>query len=198
MAQYEAPSPRSKGTTKPPPEKSVILPDNSHKNEAGIHHFKSTLPPDAVFNADKVKQMMTIRESRLVKEAEEEIDTIMGEFKAELLKKNITISFIVDQLKDLIENADKSMTRLMALKTVMASLGIDAPREVITTKSWETFMDGVAQGKEGYQKAERNYKFKQKQTVTGTYEVNKPHMPHEERVRRQEEGEIAHSIYGET
>lgn len=111
---------------------------------------------------------------------------IRKEFHQALAANGIDLSFIVNGIKELAVNGEKDETRLHAFQTLLKSLGLDKyDKEADEGKGWEEAIlqvgtdDAIIEDE-----------------LPGSYQVEIPQAPKQEKEKKAEEKSLADEIYG--
>lgn len=135
----------------------------------------------------KLKQLIGVR---TVAEVYRTLDKIAmrKEYHASLAKHGITFDYIVTNIKNEIDNAEKSSDRLNGINMLLKSIGLDKYEETaVGGGSWEDAMIKISE-----QKKENNEKSK---VINAPYEVVAPDMPEEVRRAKEKEIKDGRSLY---
>lgn len=133
----------------------------------------------------KLKEIIGVR---TVAEVYRTLDKIAmrKEYHAALAENGITFDYIVKNVKDEIDNADKSSDRLNGLNMLLKSIGLDKYEETaIGGGSWEEAL--LAINKEKDKKGE--------EATIVEYEVIEPKMPENIRIAKEKANEEAKGLY---
>jgi len=145
-----------------------------------LHALKITQDPK------KLKEMIGVR---TVAEVYRTLDKIAmrKEYHAALAENGITFDYIVKNVKDEIDNADKSSDRLNGLNMLLKSIGLDKYEETaIGGGSWEEALLAINRKKE---------KEGEKETTIVEYEVIEPKIPEHIRKAKEKANEEAKGLY---
>lgn len=108
------------------------------------------------------------------------------EYHASLARKGITFDYIVDNVKNVIDSAEKDSDKLNGLKMLMASVGLDKYEEsAINGGSWEDALLKI--------NAETEAKGEKPKIVE--YHVEEPKMPEHIRLAKEKANNEAKGLY---
>ena len=134
----------------------------------------------------KLKELIGVR---TVAEVFRTLDKIAmrKEYHSALASKGITFEYIVDKIKNEIENADKASDRLEGTKILLKSIGMDKYEETaIGGGSWEDALLEIKKTEE---------ETGQKKLPPVTYEVVEPKMPEHIRVAKEKANKESKVLY---
>ncbi len=110
------------------------------------------------------------------------------EYHAALAKLGITFDYVVENIKDVIDNAGKDSDRLAGLNMLLKSIGLDKYDETaIGGGSWE---DALVQIAEKRREGDGEAKL-----LDTSYEVVQPEVPEEVRIAKEKEIKEGRSLY---
>ena len=109
------------------------------------------------------------------------------EYHSALAKKGITFEYIVDKIKNEIENADKASDRLEGTKILLKSIGLDKYEETaIGGGSWEEALLQIKKEEEETGK---------KKIAPVVYDVVEPLMPENIRIAKEKANKESKGLY---
>jgi len=111
----------------------------------------------------------------------------------------LSLDYVVGKIKNIIENEDgKDDTKLKALQTLMASLGLDKyQKEEESGKNWEEAIIGALEKTEQKQLDDLSNLNKDNSLEVVDYEVVVPKIPQEAVDQQKKEEELGREIYGD-
>lgn len=107
---------------------------------------------------------------------------IRKEYHAALFEKGLTLDYIVDEIKKIIESSSTSASvKLKSLMALMKSIGLDKYEEQSTQGSgWEELL----------------LKSEEPKALPGKYEVIEPEIPEEEKKKLEKDKKVSEGLYG--
>jgi len=124
---------------------------------------------------------------------------IRKDYHRALSDAGLSLDYVVGKIKNIIENEDgKDDTKLKALQTLMASLGLDKyQKEEESGKNWEEAIIGALEKTEQKQLDDLSNLNKDNSLEVVDYEVVVPKIPQEAVDQQKKEEELGREIYGD-
>lgn len=110
---------------------------------------------------------------------------IRKEYHAALADHGLTLDYIVDEIKKIVESTGTSASvKLKSLTTLLKSIGLDKYEKTEEAgKSWEELLL-------------QSNSSQPKELISGKYEVNEPPIPELEQKKRDKDQKLADELYG--
>lgn len=123
---------------------------------------------------------------------------IRKEYHQALIDNNIDFNFIAKGIKALAEGGDTDKVKLASFQTLLKSVGLDKyEKQEEMSKNWEEeLLEASRKDKERIEEIEEK-KLDGVDKKIGPYEVDVPIMPHDEKVKQEEEINFGKELYGE-